>query len=103
MGKKRKPEAFPYPGKRSAPKPSGGAVVAVAFLVDATTRSIFHAPRIETRQFFQPHEIRNGHKFLLSESRRSFEETLRDVPDIETRDLEKIVRSDLERAIVREF
>jgi mRNA degradation ribonuclease J1/J2 len=73
------------------------------FLADATARSILLPPRIESRGFFLPHEIREGHKFLLSESRRSYEETLRDVPDIETKDLEKIVKKDLEKAISLRF
>lgn len=61
------------------------------------------APRIESRGFFLPHEIREGHKFLVAESRRSYEETLKDVPDIETRDLEKIVKKDLEKAVSERF
>lgn len=61
------------------------------------------SPRIESRGFFLPHEIREGHKFLVSESRRSYEETLKDVPDIETRDLEKIVKKDLEKAVGERF
>lgn len=60
-------------------------------------------PRIESRGFFHPSEIREGHKFLVAESRRSYEQTLRDVPDIETRDLEKIVKKDLEKAISERF
>jgi mRNA degradation ribonuclease J1/J2 len=102
-------------GKRTGQKPvpkrlatarktaSEGGVVVVAFLADATMRAIMAAPRIESRGFFLPHETREGHKLLLSESRRSYEETLKDVPDIETRDLEKIVKKDLEKAISERF
>ena len=64
---------------------------------------MIHSPRIESRGFFLPHEIRDGHKFLVSESRRSYEETLKDVPDIETKDLEKIIKKDLEKAVSERF
>lgn len=75
----------------------------LVFLAESSRRTLVQAPRIESRGFFLPHEIREGHKFLVSEARRSYEETLKDVPDIETRDLEKIVKKDIEKAVGERF
>ncbi len=86
---------------RSAAADSG--VLVLVFLAEANLRALVQSPRIESRGFFLPQEIRDGHKFLVSESRRSYEETLKDVPDIETRDLEKIVKKDLEKAVSERF
>ena len=86
---------------RSVAADSG--VLVLVFLAESTRRALVQPPRIESRGFFLPHEIREGHKFLVSESRRSYEETLKDVPDIETRDLEKIVKKDLEKAVGERF
>lgn len=86
---------------RSVAADSG--ILVVAFLAESSLRALMQAPRIESRGFFLPHEIREGHKFLVAESRRSYEETLKDVPDIETRDLEKIVKKDLEKAVSERF
>lgn len=86
---------------RSVAADSG--VLVLVFLAESARRALVQSPRIESRGFFLPHEIREGHKFLVSESRRSYEETLKDVPDIETRDLEKIVKKDLEKAVGERF
>lgn len=99
--KNQKPLPKNVAAARSAAADSG--VLVVVFLAESERRALLQAPRIESRGFFFPHEIREGHKFLVSESRRSYEETLKDVPDIETKDLEKIVKKDVEKALGQKF
>ena len=82
---------------------SEGGIVVVLYIADSQTKSVLFSPRIESRGFFLPHEVREGHKFLLHLARSRYEETLRDVPDIETKDLEKIIKHDIEKAISEKY
>ncbi|MDD2916399.1 MAG: hypothetical protein PHH70_00990 [Candidatus Gracilibacteria bacterium] len=74
---------------------SAGVVVLV-FKVDEKTRALLGHIRIETRGFAFADEVRELHKIIIKKSRASYEDTVKDIPDIEEKDLIKIIRRDLE-------
>ena len=52
--------------------------------------------KIETRGLLYVDEVRTVHKMIIKKARASYEDTVKDVPDIEEKDLIKIIRRDLE-------
>ena len=78
-------------------------VVVVVFTVDRATQTIIGYLRIETRGVAHLHEARDVHAFIIKSARTSYEETLRDVPDIEEKDLVKIIRKDVERMLTNRY
>lgn len=59
--------------------------------------------KLETRGFAHPNEVREIHKAIIKRARASYEDTVRDIPDIEERDLTKIIHQDLELFLAQRF
>ncbi len=74
-----------------------GGVLIVSFLIDERTKSLLRAVHIESRWFLLPNEVRFAHANLQKAARSSYETTMKDIPDIEEKDLLRIIKQDLER------
>ncbi|OIP54573.1 hypothetical protein AUK10_00610 [Candidatus Gracilibacteria bacterium CG2_30_37_12] len=75
-------------------------VVVIVFKVDEKTKALLGHLKLETRGFVYPDEVREIHKMVIKKARASYEDTVKDIPDIEEKDLLKIIRRDLELFLV---
>ena len=71
-------------------------VVAIVFKADEQSKALLGHLKLETRGFAHLDEVREVHKMIIKKARASYEDTLKDVPDIEEKDLIKIIRRDME-------
>lgn len=71
-------------------------VLVVAYKVDKKTKALIGHIKLETRGLVYVEEVQNTHRLLIKKSRELYENTIKDVPDIEEKDLLKIIRTDLE-------
>lgn len=71
-------------------------VVTIVFKADEKTKTLLGHLKLETRGFVYLDEVREIHKMVIKKARTSYEDTVKDVPDIEEKDLIKIIRRDLE-------
>ena len=71
-------------------------MVVIVFRADEKTRTLLGHLKLETRGFVHPDEVREIHKLIIKKARASYEETVRDISDIEEKELIKIIRHDLE-------
>lgn len=76
-------------------------VLVLLFKIDKKTKSILWHIKLETRGLVYLDEVRNIHKSIIKKSRDIFENTIKDIPDIEEKDLLKILKTDLEAFLVR--
>lgn len=72
-----------------------GAVV-IIFKVDEKTKTLLGPLKIETRWLVYLDEVREVHRMIIKKARTSFETTVKDIPDIEDKELNKIVKKDVE-------
>lgn len=71
-------------------------VVTIVFKADEKTQALLGHLKLETRGFVYMEEVREIHKMIIKKARASYEDTLKDIPDIEEKDLLKIIRRDME-------
>jgi len=76
-------------------------VLVLNFKVDKKTKAIIWYIKLETRGLVYLDEVRQVHRMIIKKSRDIFENTVKDVPDIEEKDLLKIIRADLEAFLLR--
>ena len=76
-------------------------VLVVAYKVDKKTKSIIGHIKVETRGLVYLEEVRFLHRMIIKKSREVYENTVKDVPDIEEKDLFKIIRDDLESFLLK--
>ncbi len=74
-------------------------VLVVNYRVDRRTKALLGHIRLETRGLVYIDEVRNMHREILKKCRFIYENTIQDIPDMEEKDLLKIVRTDLEKFI----
>jgi mRNA degradation ribonuclease J1/J2 len=55
--------------------------------------------KLETRGLVYIDEVRNVHRDILKKVRAIYENTIKDIPDIDEKELLKIVKTDLEKYI----
>lgn len=72
-----------------------GAVV-IVFKADEKTKNILWPLKIETRWLVYLDEVREVHRMIIKKARTSFENTVKDIPDIEEKELIKIIKKDVE-------
>lgn len=75
-------------------------VLVVAFKVDKKTKAILGHIKLETRWLVYLEEVRFIHRMIIKKSREVYENTVKDVPDMEEKDLVKILRTDLEKFLL---
>lgn len=71
-------------------------VLVIMYKVDKKTKAILGHIKIESRGLVYLDEVRYVHRMIIKKSKEVYENTVKDVPDIEEKDLLKIIRSDLE-------
>lgn len=71
-------------------------VVTIVFKADERSKTLLGHLKIETRGLVYLDEVREVHKMIIKKARASYEDTVKDIPDIEEKDLIKIIRRDLE-------
>jgi len=78
-------------------------VLVVAFKVDKKTKAILGHIKLETRGLVYLEEVRFIHRMIIKKSREVYENTIKDVPDMEEKDLVKILRTDLEKFLLHKL
>jgi len=68
----------------------------VVFKVDAKSKAVIGQLKLESRGLVYLDEVRMVHKILIKKAKSIYENTVKDVPEIEEKDLVKIIRTDLE-------
>jgi mRNA degradation ribonuclease J1/J2 len=71
-------------------------VVTLVFKADEKTKTLLGHLKLETRGLVYLDEVREVHKMIIKKARASYEDTMKDIPDIEEKDLIKIIRRDME-------
>jgi mRNA degradation ribonuclease J1/J2 len=69
--------------------------------VDKKTKAIIGHIRVETRGLVYVDEVRYIHRIIIKKSREIYENTIKDIPDMEEKDLIKILRTDLETFLLK--
>jgi len=72
-------------------------VLVINYRVDKKTRAILGHIRLETRGLVYIDEVRTVHRDILRKVKMIYENTVKDIPDIEEKELLKIVKTDLEK------
>jgi mRNA degradation ribonuclease J1/J2 len=72
-------------------------VLVINYKVDKKTRAILGHIRLETRWLVYIDEVREVHRDILKKVKRIYENTIWDIPDIEEKELLKIIKTDLEK------
>lgn len=70
--------------------------VVIVFKADSKTKTLLGPLKIETRGLAYLDEVREVHRMIIKKARTSFETTVKDIPDIEEKELIKIVKKDVE-------
>lgn len=76
-------------------------VLVLAYRVDKKTKAIMWHIKLETRWLVYIEEVRYIHRMIIKKAREVFENTIKDVPDMEEKDLLKIIRTDLESFLAK--
>jgi len=77
-------------------KMMNSGVLVLNFKVDKKTKAILGHIKLETRWLVYIDEVREIHRMILKKAKEVYENTVKDVPDMQEKDLLKIVRTDLE-------
>ena len=71
------------------------------YTVDKKTKAIIGHINVETRGLVYIDEVRFIHRMIIKKSREVYENTIKDIPDIEEKDLLKLIRTDLENYLMK--
>lgn len=71
-------------------------IVVIIFRANEKSRELQWMLKIESRWLVYLDEVREVHRMIIKKSRSSYQQTLKDMPDIDDKDLIKIVRKDVE-------
>ena len=78
-------------------------VLVINYKVDKKSRALIGHIKLETRGLVYIDEVKNTHRSLIKKSKELYENTVKDVPDMEKKDLLKIIRTDLEFFLSRKL
>ena len=67
--------------------------------VDKKSKAILGHIKLETRGLVYLEEVRYIHRIIIKKTKEVYEATVKDVPDMEEKDLIKIIRTDLEKSL----
>lgn len=76
-------------------------VLVVQYVADKKTKSLIGHIKLETRGLVYVDEVRYIHRNIIKKSRDVYENTVKDIPDIEEKDLIKLIRTDLENFLLK--
>lgn len=78
-------------------------VLVIGFKIDSKTKAIVWPLKIETRGLVYIDEVRQIHKMIIKKAKTVYENTIMDVPEIEEKDLVKIIKADLESYLLQKI
>lgn len=78
-------------------------VLVVLFKIDKKTKAIFGHIKLESRGLVYLEEVRYVHKAIIKKSKDIYENTIKDVPDMDEKDLIKIIKTDLEKFLLQKI
>ena len=78
-------------------------VLVLLFKVDQKTKAILWPLKIESRGLVYVDEVRLVHKLIIKKAKWVYENTIKDVPEIEEKDLVKILKTDLESYLLQKI
>ena len=78
-------------------------VLVIMFKVDKKTKAILGHIKLESRWLVYLDEVRFIHRLIIKKSRDVYENTIKDVPDMDEKDLLKIIRVDLEKFLLQKI
>jgi len=78
-------------------------VLVVQLTVDKKSKAILAPLRLETRGLVYVDEVRYLHKVIIKKTREIFENTVKAVPDMDEKDILRILRTDLEQFVLKKI
>lgn len=82
-------------------KMMNSGVLVVVYKTDSKSKALLWHIRLETRWLVYLEEVRHIHRMIIRKARELYENTVRDIPDIEEKDLLKLIKQDLEGFILQ--
>lgn len=76
-------------------------VLVLNFVIDKRTKALIGHINLETRGLVYIDEVRYIHRIIIKKAREVYENTIKDVPDMEQKDLLKLIRTDLEGYLLK--
>lgn len=73
------------------------------FKVDQKTKAILWPLKVESRGLVYLEEVRIIHKLIIKKAKQVYENTVKDIPEIEEKDLVKILKWDLENYLLQKI
>lgn len=84
-------------------KMMNSGTLVIVYKIDKKTKAILGHIKLETRGLVYLDEVRPIHRMIIKKSRDIYENTIKDVPDMEEKDLIKIIRTDLEKFLLQKL
>lgn len=78
-------------------------VLVVLYKVDKNTKAIMWHLKIESRGLVYLDEVKIVHRMIIKKAKSIYENTIKDIPEIEQKDLLKIIKSDLEAFLIQKI
>ncbi len=78
-------------------------VLVIIYKANSTTKEIIWNIKIESRWLVYLDEVKLVHKMVFKKAKDVYENTVSDVPDIEEKDLVKIIKTDLENLLLQKI
>jgi len=78
-------------------------VMVINYKIDKKTKAILWHIKLETRWLVYLEEVRYIHRIVIKKAKEIYENTIKDVPDMEEKDLLKIIKSDLEQFLLKKI
>ncbi len=75
-------------------------VLVINYKVDKKTRALLWNLKLETRWLVYLDQVRDVHRMVIKKAKELYENTILDIPDIEEKELLKIIKSDLEKFLL---
>jgi len=74
-------------------------VLVVTYICDTDTRALLSAVHLESRGLMLPQNGKMLHANIVSAAREFYETALQDIPDIEIKDLNRLLKQDIEKLL----
>ncbi len=78
-------------------------VLVLLFKIDSKSKAIMWPLKVESRGLVYLDEVRIVHKLIIKKAKSIYENTIKDVPEIEEKDLVKIIKTDLEAFLLQKI
>jgi mRNA degradation ribonuclease J1/J2 len=75
----------------------------ILFKVDSKTKAIMGHIKLETRGLVYVDEVRLIHRMIIKKAKDVYENTVKDIPDIDEKDLLKIIKTDMEAFLLQKI